>query len=349
MPVILSKFKKLRHKTKKSFMLKIGQTESQMEDEEFVHLLSTLSEAKRVLRHIYNASRAVASSGKKFNEDLEKLLGFQLRSEDVFSKDAEFLSTLEERVCTALGRIVNTDIIKLNDAIVNYKKAKLKFDALHHKTVKKMRKSGLTVKVENADDVMNADPILFDLNEKYLESKVQVRALRDVIIAHLNTDVKGRLEELRGVSEAEHHQLYCQKFDERLRKTIEIVSEESNEEVSRLVRGNTFSHHRSSARSTKMQRSCTLLPPKNDFNVGGSAGASPFSGYNNMRALDEKDAEHDSLRSAGSSLHQPEERQDKVAGALTAEKTQQPAGSNYQSQQNDSSSGVEVPETQIAG
>jgi hypothetical protein len=349
MPVILSKFKKLKHKTKKSFMLKIGQTESQVEDQEFAHLLSTLKEAKQLLRDIYNASRAVANSGKKFNKDLEKLLGFGLRDEDVFNKDAEFLSTLEERLCTALGRIVNRDINKLNDAIVDYKKAKLKFDALHHKTVKKMRKSGQTVKVENADDVMNADPILFDLNEKYLESKAQVRVLRDVIIAHLNTDVKDRLEELRGVSEAEHHQLYCQKFDERLRKTIEIVSEESNEEVSRLVRGNTFSHHRSSARSTKMHRSTTLLPPRNVFNVDGSAEASSFSGYNNMRAYDEKDAERDSLRSAGSFLHQQNASQDQVEGALIAEKAQQAGGSNYQSQQNDSSSGVEVPKTHIAG
>jgi len=344
MPVILSKFKKLKHKTKKSFMLKIGQTESQKEDEDFLHLLSTLSEAKVLLKAIHNASRAVASSGRKFNEDLEKLLGFGLRSEDVFNKDAEFLGTLEERVCTALGRIVNRDINQLNDAIVHYKKAKLKFDALHHKTVKKMRKGGQTVKVENADEVMNADPELWDLNEKYLESKVQVRSKRDVIIAHLKTDVAGRLEELQGVSDAEHHQLYCQKFDERLKKTIEIISEESNEEVSKLVRGNTFSHHRSSIPSSKMRRNSTFLgPSRNDFNIAGNSGTRSFTGYNNIRALDEKDAEHDSFRSAVSSL--PQAREDPVEGGLIENKAQQATGS----QQNDSSSGVEVPQTQSVG
>jgi len=122
MPVILSKFKKLKHKTKKSFLLKIGQTESQKEEENFLHLLSTLKEAKTLLREIYNASRAVANSGRKFNDDLEKWLGIGLRSEDVFNKDAEFLGTLEERVCTALGRIVNKDINDLNNAIVHYKR-----------------------------------------------------------------------------------------------------------------------------------------------------------------------------------------------------------------------------------
>jgi len=346
MPVILSKFKKLKHKTKKSFLLKIGQTESQKEDEKFIHLLSTLKEAKTLLRDIYNASRAVANSGRKYNDDLEKWLGIGLRSEDVFNKDAEFLGTLEERVCTALGRIVNKDINDLNNAIVHYKKAKLQFDALHHKTVKKMTKGGQTVKVENADDVMNADPELWDLNEKYLESKVQVRSLRDVIIAHLNTDVAGRLEELQGISDAEHHQLYCQKFDERIKKTIEIISEESNEEVSKLVRSNTFSHHRSSIPSSKVQRSSTLHgPQKNDFTVADNSVAGSFSGYNNMRAYDEKDAEPDSIRSAESSLVQPKERPDKVQSVLIENKEQQVTGS----QQNGSSSGVEILQTQSVG
>jgi len=209
-----------------------------------------------------------------------------------------------------------------------------------------MRKGGQTVKVENADDVMNADPELWDLNEKYLESKVQVRSLRDVIIAHLNTDVAGRLEELQGISDAEHHQLYCQKFDERLRKTIEIISEESNEEVSKLVRSNTFSHHRSSIPSSKVQRSSTLFEPqKNDFTVADNSGARSFSGYNNMRAYDEKDAEPDSMRSAESSLIQPKERPDQVQSVLIENKEQQVTGS----QQNGSSSGVEILQAQSVG
>jgi len=283
-----AKFKNLTHKTKKSLMLKIGQTESQPEEPEFKHLLTTLSAAKRELKEIYDDTRKVANSGKKYNENLEKLLGFGLRSEDVFNKDVEFLATLEERVSTALGRIVNKDVNTLNEAIVHYKKAKLKFDALHFKTVKKIRKEEKkNVTFEDADEIMQANGDLPELHEEYLRAKQDVRSLRDVIVTHLKTKVVSRLEELREVSNTKHHQLYCKFFEERLKKTVSICNEKPNEEISTLVRSNTFSHHRSSP-SINKQRSSTLAGSQTiDENVAGNMTEHSFPSAND----DEKDAE----------------------------------------------------------
>jgi len=307
-------FRNLKHKTKKSLMLKIGQTESQPEEPDFKHLLNILDEAKKELKDIYNAARSVATSGKKFNENLEKFCGFGLRSEDVFSKDTEFLGTLEERVCTAMGRIVNVNVQDLNEAIVKYKTAKLRFDAIHFKTVKAMRKQGKHVMVEDANEVMEANPDLPALNEAYLDAKVKVRAQRDLIVSHLKTKVANRLDELCEISNAEHHQLYCKYFQERLQKTIEICSEEpAAEEVAKLARSNTFSFHRNKAKPLIMRRHTVNDPQSNNKNIAGNLGAS-FPGGNGLRD---------------------------DGGAC-----QQKPPANRQIQQNDSSSGVEVSKMQ---
>lgn len=275
-------------------MLRVGQTESQPEEPEFLHLLSTLDEAKGKLKEIYNTSQSVASAGMKFNENLEKFCGFGIRNEDVFTKDAEFLTVLAERVCTALGRIVNIDINTLNEAIVQYKAAKLRFDALHYKTVKKMRKEGKTVTVENADDVMKANMELPALHKIYLVKKLEIQRLRDVIVSHLRTKVASRMEELRAVSNAKHHQLYCKYFEERLKKTAEICSEEPSEDVHILRRSNTFSHHRS---TPGLQRKYIVADPiKENMNVAGNTQTS-FSGGNGLRTDDEKGAEFESIKS----------------------------------------------------
>lgn len=277
-------------------MLRIGKTESQPEDPKFKHFLFTLDEMKKQLREIYNTSRNVAASGKQFNEKLEKICGFGLRSEEVFTKETEFLNTLEDRVCTALGRIVNKDINTLDDVIVKYKTAKLKFDALHFKTVQQMKKTGITVTVEKADDVMKANPDLPALNEAYLMAKLNVRLQNDIIIAHLKDKVYSRLEELREVSNAQHHQVYCRYFKERLSKIVEICGEEiSKEEGSTLARSNTFSYHRSNPPATLPSGGTSAGVESEDGNIAGNKGA--YSAGNGLRIEDEKDAEHQSFES----------------------------------------------------
>jgi len=279
-------------------MLKIGQTESQPEEPDFKHLLNTLDEAKKELKDIYDAARNVATSGKKFNENIEKFCGFGIRSEDVFSKDTEFLGTLEERVCTALGRIVNKNIKDLNEAVVKYKTAKLRFDAIHFKTVKAMKKEGKAVMVEDANEIMEANADLPVLNEAYLDAKAKVRAQRDLIVSHLKTKVASRLDELCEISTADHHQIYCKYFQERLQKTIDVCSEEpADEEVAKLTRSNTFSFHRNKP-NTMLRRIRTAGDPQsNSKNIAGNLGAS-FPAGNGLH--DRKNAELESPKHAES-------------------------------------------------
>jgi len=315
-------------------MLKIKQTESQPEEPDFKHLLSTLDEAKKELKEIYNAARNVATSGKKFNENLEKFCGFGLRSEDVYSKNTEFLGTLEERVCTALGRIVNKNVKDLNEAIVQYKTAKLKFDAIHFKTVKAMRKGGKAVTVEQAHEVMEANADLPALNEAYMDAKARVRAQRDLIISHLQTKVASRLDELCEISTAEHHQLYCKYFQERLQKTVDVCSEEPvAEEVAKLARSNTFSFYRNKP-NPMLRRIQTVDPPQSDNkNIAGNLGAS-FPGGNG-RHEDTKNAELESPKHAESLRND---------GGV-----QQKPALNRQIAQDDSSYGVDVSKMQTVG
>jgi len=288
----------LKHKTKKGIMLKIGKTESQPEDINFKHFLSTLDEVKKQLREIYSNSCSVAVSGKRFNEKLEKICGFGIRSEEVFTKETEFLNTLEDRVCSALGRIVNKDINTLDEMIVQYKTAKLNFDSLHFKTVQEMRKRGITVTVEKADDVMQFNPDLPSLNAAYLMAKQNVRSQCDIILAHIQTKVYGRLEELREVSNAQHHQVYCRYFKERLAKTVELCNEEiTNEDASTLKRTNTFSYYRSNPSTVQIAGSQSAGIGSTNGNITGNNGTRSFAGGNGQRIEHEKDAEQESLES----------------------------------------------------
>jgi len=255
-------------------MLKIGQTESQPEDPNFKQLLSILNEVKQQIRDMYTTCQSVTASGKQYIEKLEEFCGFGLRSEEVFNKEAEFINTLDDRVCNALGRIVNKDIKTMDEVIVQYKTAKLNFDALHFKTVKKMRKNGINVTVEQADEVMLANVDLPAFNEAYLAAKENVRLQRELLLTHLTTKIETRLEELREVSNTEHHQLYCRYFKERLAMTIETCSEEPTEDVHKLTRINTFSFHRSNTTAI-LQMSKNVAGAPQQENVAGNQGARP--------------------------------------------------------------------------
>lgn len=284
-------FRHLKHKTKKGLMLKIGQTESQPEDPNFKQLLSIINDVKQHLREMYSTCRSVAASGKQYNEKLEKFCGFGLRSEEVFNKEAEFINILDDRVCNALGRIVNKDIKTIDEVIVQYKTAKLNFDALHFKTVKQMRKKGQNVTVEQADEVMLANVDLPALNEAYIAAKENVRSQREVLLTHLKTKIESRLDELREVSNAQHHQLYCRYFKERLAKIIETLSEEPSEDVNKLARSNTFSFHRSNPTAI-MHKSKSVAGAPEAANSAGNQGAGPLSIDNAQRIENENEAGH---------------------------------------------------------
>jgi len=284
-------FRNLKHKTKKGLMLKIGQTESQPEDPNFKQLLSILNDVKEQLREMYSTCRSVAAAGKQYNEKLEKFCGFGLRSEEVFNKEAEFINTLDDRVCNALRRIVNKDILTMDKVLVLYKTAKLKFDALHFKTVKRMRRKRKNVTFELADEVMLANVALPTLNDAYIAAKENVQLQREVLLTHLKTKIKRRLDELREVSNAQHHQLYCRYFKERLAKIIATLSEEPSEDVNNLTRSNTFSFHRSNPTAI-MRKSKRLAGAPESANSAGNQGARSPSYDNGQRIANENEAGH---------------------------------------------------------
>jgi len=240
-----ARLRKLKHKTKKSMMLRIRRTESQPEDPKFKHFLTTLREIKAELRDIYNKAIKVAAAGKKYHKYLEKLGGFGFGSEYVFGKEVEFVNKLEDLICAALGRIVHKDIKRLNELVLRYKKAKLRFETVHFKTVKSMRRRGIRVAGNNPDKIMQVNANVAALHGAYVASKYKLCWWRDMILSNLRSTIGTRITELQEVSDAEHHQLYCRYFERRLRKTLEFCNDEIvDKNVSKLDRRATFCYRR---------------------------------------------------------------------------------------------------------
>jgi len=274
-----ARLRKLKHKTKKSMMLRIRRTESQPEDPKFKHFLATLREIKAELRDIYNKARRVAEAGKKYHKYLEKLGGFGFSSEYVFSKEVEFVNKLEDLVCAALGRIVHKDIKRLNELVLRYKKAKLRFEAVHFKTVKSMRRRGIRVAGNNPDEIMQVNADVAALHGAYVASKYKLCWWRDMIISNLRSTIGTRIAELQEVSDAEHHQLYCRYFERRLRKTLEFCSDEIvDKNVSKLDRRSTFCYrHKRMDTAGNLVRSLTAelgLGFKSDYHTRRETNAS---------------------------------------------------------------------------
>jgi hypothetical protein len=218
-------FRNLRHKTKKGMMKRIGMTSSRPEDPNFKNLLAILSKVKAELKETNDTARNVAASGKQFHEELENFCGLGLRSENVFFKEADFINSFRERVCTALGKIAGEDIDTLNGYIAQYKTAKLRFDAAYFQTVKRMRKSPEeSLDPEKEEDVMGSNNELANLLLEYKNSKDMVWGQRDVIVSHLKKKVGESLLELKEVSHSQHHQLCCQYFAKRLMQIVELLA-----------------------------------------------------------------------------------------------------------------------------
>jgi len=225
----------LKHKTKKGMMKRIGMTESRPEDPEFKNLLAKLSKFKTELREIYSTSGNVAVSGEQFHKELEKFCGLGLRTEQVFFKEEEFINFLREGVCSALRKVAVEDINTLDEYIVRYKTAKLAFDATYFKTVKRMRKHGGSEASESEEIVLQNNSDLPALQQAYVASKEVVLSQYRVMISNLKKRVGQRLQELREVSPALHHQLCVQYFAQRLIQALEICDEKARSEQSELL------------------------------------------------------------------------------------------------------------------
>jgi len=296
-----ARLKKLKHKTKKGMMLRIRRTESQPEDPNFKHFLATLCEIKVELKDMYNNSCRIAAAGKKHYKYLEKLGGLGLSNEDVFSKEVEFLNKLEELVCSALGSIVFKDIKRLNELVLRYKTAKLKFETAHFKTVKNMRRAGMTVVLRNSDKIMKANKDLPILHKAYIASKWKLRSWRDMILSNLRSTIGTRIAELAEVSSADHHLLYCQYFKKRLRKTLEFCGDEVVSEKTKYERRATFSYR-----------------TKDRFIAGNLVRS--FTAGVGLGIEDEKDTEHEPNDSSSTDPTTPQEDPDDEGAVYTSDK-----------------------------
>jgi len=214
-----SSIRHLKHKAKKSVLKRIGMTESSLEEPAFKDILANVNLVRSELKDMHYSSRLVVITGRHYIDSLAKFCGDGLKGEELYNKEAVFLRLLEERVCPAIGSLLNRDLGKMSELIVEYKTAKLKFDTAHFKTIKDIEKKGMSA--ENDDEIMqNGD--LQALKDSYDASKLKVIEQRDVLLSHLDTKVGKTLEELREASDTQQHQLYCQFIKEKISNTAKM-------------------------------------------------------------------------------------------------------------------------------
>jgi len=219
-----SSIRHLKHKAKKSVLIRIGKTESSQEEPAFKELMANVNLVRSELKDMYNSSRLVVVTGKQYFNSLAKFCGDRLRGEDLYNKEALFLRLLEDRVCPAIGTLLNKDLEMMRELIVEYKTAKLKFDTAYFKTQKDIEKKK-GVSAEDNDEVMQLNEDLQALKDSYGTSKESVTKQRDVILSNLNTKLGTTVEELSEASDTPQHQLYCQYIKEKISKTAKICIE----------------------------------------------------------------------------------------------------------------------------
>jgi len=340
-------------------MKRIGMTVSSPEDPNFKNLLAILSKVKAELKETYDTSRNVAASGKRFHEELENFCGLGLRSENVFFKEADFINSFRERVCTALSKIAGKDIDTLNDYIAEYKTAKLRFDATYFQTVKRMRKSPGSLDPEKKEDVMGANNDLSNLLQEYKNSKDMVWEQRDVIIFHLKNNVGESLLQLKEVSDSHHHQLCCQYFAKRLMQIVEFcAAEPSNEDcpllsatlghkMMRTERAKSFSAGASSEASSLISATFSQFVGSKSTEKLIKNKSKTFSSGNGVQAEDkeEKRESENNLPIASETALQGEKAMDKVLQDPESNRTASP----YQVIETQGSSGDEVLKVGVVG
>jgi len=220
-----SSIRHLKHKAKKSVLLRIGKTESSQEDPAFKDLIANVDLVRIHLKDMHNSSRLAVVTGRQYIDSLAKFCGDRLRGEDLYNKEAVFLRLLEDRVCPAIGSLLNKDLEKMRELIVEYKTAKLKLDRANFKTQKEVEKMGDST--ENDDEMKQVNEDLQALKDSYIASKVRVTEQRDALLSHLDTKLGATVEELKEASDTEQHQLYCQYIKEKISKTAKMCIEGS--------------------------------------------------------------------------------------------------------------------------
>merc|ERR1719245_3020466 len=173
----------------------------------------------------------------------------------------------------------------MRELIVEYKTAKLKFDTANFKTQKDVEKKG---SAEDDDEVVQANEDLQALKDSYVASKERVTEQRDVLLSHLESKLGATVEELKGASDTEQHQLYCRYIKEKISKTAKMCIEGSANPFkpirskSLTMRQSPLIDHRI---AEKRNRSCSEDILKDDEKGAFAERTSPLT----VEAMDEDD------------------------------------------------------------
>jgi len=216
-------YKQFRHKAKKGMMKRIGKVESRPEDPNFKAILSAMVKLKLELKEFQFQTNAAAQAGKTYNNSVENFCGSGIKGEALYNKEDLFISTLQECFAPTLDNLVTIEIPKMEELVVAYKTAKLKFDSSYFQTVKDMRKKEIGGS-DVFEEVMKNNANLTSYQQSYFDSKREIINQQNVLKGRLENEVSNALSEVQRASNAEHHQLYIDFMMKRVSKTASICN-----------------------------------------------------------------------------------------------------------------------------
>jgi len=216
-------YRNLRHKAKKGMMKRIGKVESSTEDPNFKAILSAMVKLKLELKEFQFQTNAAVQAGKTYINSIENFCGSGIKGEELYNKEDLFISTLHECFAPTIDNLVTIEIPKMEELVVAYKTAKLKFDSTYFQTTKDMRKK----EIEGSDvfeEVMKNNANLTSYQQSYFDSKREITNQQNVLKGRLENEVSNALSEVQRASNAEHHQLYIDFMTKRVSKTASICN-----------------------------------------------------------------------------------------------------------------------------
>jgi len=202
-------------------MKRIGKVESSTEDPNFKAILSAMEKLKLELKEFQFHTNAAAQAGKTYTAAIEHFCGSSVKGEKLYNKEDSFVRAIQERFAPTLDHLVTIEIPKMEELVVAYKTAKLKFDSTYSQTVKDMRKKEIAGS-DKHEEVMKFNDRLPVLQKGYFDSKKEIINQQNVLKGRLENEVSSALLEVLAASDAEHHQLYVDFMERRIVRTAAI-------------------------------------------------------------------------------------------------------------------------------
>jgi len=281
-------YKAFRHKAKKGMMKRIGKVESRPEDANFKAILSAMVKLKLELKEFQFQTNAAAQAGKTYNNSVENFCGTGIKGEELYNKEDLFISTLHECFAPTLDNLVTIEIPKMEELVVAYKTAKLKFDSTYFQTVKDMRKKEIGGS-DVFEEVMKNNPNLTSYQQSYFDSKREIINQQNVLKGRLENEVSNALSEVQRASNADHHQLYIDFMMKRVSKTASIcngtavigqtVSNEKQQEEKGedddLERGDDGVNEKVDIAGVVVEEEAVVIEEVNSSNLAVNSGEAP--------------------------------------------------------------------------